>query len=159
MIVVDCGANDHQIIDYRRRRSHVIPTGMVIRDFAQTDLAAVAEVRAGRAAGSIKRNQARVLRGLEYSAAAGLTGSACRVEPSGYTAVDEAVAIVPLESDLGIVGPTLCAGFGVDSDDTVERRGEIESSIDDKRRGFKAAALATAVAVGDFAGVNSPGDS
>src|SRR2546426_3322957 len=58
-----------------------------------------------------------------------------RVEPSGHSTIDEAVAIIESFIDLGIIGPALLASFRIECDHTIERRGEIESAIDENGSG------------------------
>ena len=82
-----------------------------------------------------------------------------RVEPSGHSAIDEAVAIIESLIDLGIIGPALLASFRIESDHTIERRGEIESAIDEDGSGFKATAFSAAAAIGNVSGMKDPGDS
>src|SRR6266850_5507126 len=47
VIVVDCGTNDHEVVDDGWRRSHVIPASVIARYLAQTHLASLTEIRAG----------------------------------------------------------------------------------------------------------------
>src|SRR5712671_6973191 len=72
VIVVDCGTNDHEVIDDRWRRSHVVPAGVIARYFAQTHLASLTEIGAGGASRSVNGYQPRVLGDLEDSAVARL---------------------------------------------------------------------------------------
>ena len=135
----------------------MIPAGVIARHVAQADLADFAEISARRAGGGVDRYEARILRGLKDSAPAGLAICARSIEPSGDTAIHESVAVVAVQCDFRIVHPALFSGCWVERDYTIEGRGQIKSSVDKKRRGFKAASLAAALAIRNIAGVKRPG--
>lgn len=144
MIVVNGGADDNEIVDDRGRGSHVIPARVVLEDIAKADYAVLAEVGAGRASGGVYSNKARVLSGLKDAAMAGLVFGTRSVEPSGDATIDETVTVVAVEIDLGVVGPALLPGFGIEGDDAIEGSGEIESPVHEERRRLKTAALSPA---------------
>lgn len=158
MIVVNGGADDDQIVNNGGRRSHVIPTGVVLEDIAEADLTFLAEICAGCASSGIDSDKAGVLRGLEDATMARFVFGARAVEPGSNAAVDEAVAIVAIKINFGVVSPELLSGFGVESDDAVEGGGQVESAVYQKRSGLEAAALSSTPGLGNVAGVESPGD-
>ena len=74
MIVVDGGADDNEIVNDGGWRSHVIPAGIVLENFAEANLAVLAEIGTGSARGSVDGDETGILRGLEDAAVAKLLG-------------------------------------------------------------------------------------
>src|SRR5882724_8713333 len=70
VIIVDCGADDHEVVDDGWRRSHVIPASVIARYFAQTHLASLTEIGASCAGCGVNGHQPCVLGDLKDSAAA-----------------------------------------------------------------------------------------
>ena len=158
MIVVDGGAHDDEIVDDGGRGGHVIPARIVVKRVAEADLASFAEIGAGGAGGGIYGDEAGVLRGFENAATARLIGGPRGVNPSGNAAIDEAVAVVAVEVDLGIVGPALRPGLWIEGHDAIEGGGQVESAVNKNWCGLEAATFSAAATLGNVAGVEGPGD-
>ena len=136
----------------------MIPARAITRYGPQADLPRVAEIQTRLARCRIKGNEPSVLRGFVNTTMAELVRGPGRVEPSGHTAIDEAVAIVESFIDFGIICPALLASFRIKSDHTIERRGEIESAINENGSGFKATAFSATAAIGNVSSMKDPGD-
>ena len=67
--------------------------------------------------------------------------------PNSDTAIDQPVAVIPCQLCFWIQSPSLRARFRIERDDAVERRRQIQRSVDQKGRGFKAAPLHFASAI------------
>src|SRR5204863_9734358 len=112
----------------------VIDAGLEPRDGAETHLAAFTELLTAKAGLRVDGDEPRVECRLEETTVAGRRRARGRVEPRGDAAIDEAIAVIGGPIDRWIEGPALHTRFGIQRDDAVERRGQIEGAVDDERR-------------------------
>src|SRR6266566_4766596 len=87
-----------------------------------------------------------------------LCGGTGVVDPGGDTAIDESIAVISSPVDLGIIGPALRSGFRIESNDPVERGGQIKCPVYQDGSGFKSTSPLLSFAVGNIAGVKHPGN-
>jgi hypothetical protein len=95
----------------------------VARHVAQIHMALVAKTGAGFAGCRVQRDQPRIERGLKDPPPARLAALARGIEPCGYAAIDQAIAVVEAAVDLRIVGPALRTCLRVKRDHAIEGRG------------------------------------
>ena len=126
-----------------------------------------AEVGTGRAGVGVDGVQLGVHRADIDALVAGLAGDRALGLPVGDAAVLEVGLGQRLEHGMGVVGPLHAAGVGLDREDPVERRADIDGVVDEERRrrpdrrrgvGVHRRAAGLRVRVGpDVAGVDRPG--
>lgn len=157
-IVVNGRADHDDVVDHRRRRSHVILPWNITRDIAQADLSAIAEIHARLARRTIQRDEPRIQSSFENSPTAGFPFHTRWIKPRCNTTIDQPIAVVSGELNHRIVDPALLSCFRIDCKNTIEPGGKVKRSIHEDRRCFQAAALLAAVAVGNIAHMKGPGD-
>ena len=132
-------------------------------DISETYFAVVPEIGARLARACVQGDQPGVECRFENSAALVWRGTAIRRRRSRWNgpdcdaAIDEAVTIVSGEFGFGIITPALLTSVRIKGDNAVEGRGEEERAVEHDGGGFEFTSLASAIAVGDIAGVENPG--
>ncbi len=139
-IVADRRSHDHEIVNYHRRRGHLIIAGILQLDaLGQVHGAVLAEIAAYRAIAGRDGNQPGVNRGQEdASQAAALHDGRRRfaVHPSDHSAGSHfRIALGAIH--LRIVFPDFLAVLRIERDYLVERRAQIHDAVHYDRRGFE----------------------
>src|SRR5271157_3160592 len=112
------------------------------RDFdtgSQRDFTIGSKSGARSAALRIDGDQASIESCHVNAAAAHVARLTLGIHPRRQPAAREGIAIVPDAIELGIEGPFLTASFGIERDDSVEGRNNIEGSIHKQGRGLEGA--------------------
>ena len=134
----------------------MVPARVILLHIAQADLTGPAKIRTRSTARRIDRHQTGILCGLKDSATARLSLTASGVEPSRCATIHQPIAVITIQIDFRIVGPALRSCLRVKCNHAIEGRGQIESSIDKKRRGLKSASLPSAASLGNISRVKRP---
>jgi len=128
-VVVDRGADNHEIIDDHGRRCHVIDAGSIPGNISETNFAASSKIVAWHASPRIYCNQATIKSRLEHTTAARPCGI-LRIRPDRHTPVDQAVTVICCDINLGIVLPSRHTAFSVKSNDAIRARGDIQCPVE-----------------------------
>ncbi len=132
------GADDHQIVDDRRRRRDGIFFDAVFTQAgAQIDCAGVAKVTTRLASGSIERQQAAVHGAAEDAVGTLAFGIGTALPAGDATAVDHDFL---RNIDAGVVAPFLHPGTGIKREHIIESGAAVQGVAHHQRRHLPAAA-------------------
>jgi len=131
--ILDTAANDDEVADDDWRRADCVIAGTIAAESsAQIERAALAEPRTRFAGGCIELEQTAIERARDDAAATRLALlDPRRLEIGHATAVEQ---VQTAHVDLRVVCPDLAAGFGIERDDLVAARAEIEPPLGENRR-------------------------
>ena len=137
LAVLDLSPRHHNAAHQSGRRRHRIPARHALADpVPEIDRAILAEVFAGLAGLGIDRDEARVERALDDPRGASLVFLGLRILEIGHAPTGRAIGN-GVGGDFRIVTPKLDAGLGIERDEDVHRRAEIEAVADLQGRAFR----------------------